>query len=78
MTEDDILVHDETNHTMAVLLAALAPPHFTIVIGVIYCNPGVAYEQAVHAQAEQAAAQSKLKGNRNALLRAGATWTVGG
>jgi 2-oxoglutarate ferredoxin oxidoreductase subunit beta len=77
VTEDDIQIHDETNRTLGVMLAAMEPPTFPIAIGVIYCDPRPSYEGAVWAQNEQA--KGRLDGKKptiDALLRAGHTWTV--
>ena len=74
ITEDDILIHDETNRHIAFMLSALESPEFPVVCGVIYCDPVESYDQAVHYQIEQAK-QSK-KADFNALLRAGRTWEV--
>ncbi|MBT5667444.1 MAG: 2-oxoacid:ferredoxin oxidoreductase subunit beta [Rhodospirillaceae bacterium] len=68
---DDILVHDETNLTLANLLAAMEPPNFPVAIGVIYCNPGPTYVESVHKQNEKARSKS---GSINDLLRSGHTW----
>ena len=73
--EADILVHDETNRTLATMLAAMQPPHFPVALGVIYCNPAPTYESAVAAQIEQVRAKVP-KGDLNALLHSGHTWTV--
>jgi 2-oxoglutarate/2-oxoacid ferredoxin oxidoreductase subunit beta len=71
VTIDDILVHDETNLTLANLLAAMEPPHFPVAIGVIYCNPGPTYVESVR---EQAGAVGRPAKNINDLLRSGHTW----
>ncbi len=72
---DDILVHDETNRLLANALAALEPPAFPVVMGVIYCDPAESYDKAVAAQvAERMAA--KPDADLGELLRGGATWTV--
>ncbi len=75
VTEDDILVHDETNRSLANLLVALQPPEFPVVLGVIYCDPAPSFESAVIAQTEAANA-GKPAGDLNALLQSGRTWTV--
>ncbi len=76
VTEDDVLVHDETNKSMALLLANLEPPRFPIALGVLYCEPGSnPYDRGVHAQVEHAKANSKID-SVDALLRTGHTWTV--
>src|SRR3546814_9047999 len=70
--EADILVHDETNRTLATMLATMQPPHFPVALGVIYCDPAPTYESAVSAQIEQARTKTP-KGDLNALLNSGHT-----
>ncbi len=77
VTEDDILVHDETNRTVATLLAAMEPPTLPVALGVLYCDPALSYEAAVRDQMT-AARQSGKAADLNALLRSGHTWTVEG
>lgn len=72
ITEADLLVHDETNRTLASLLAALQPPAFPMALGVLYCDPATSYEREVEAQ--MAAAGSK--GELAELLKKGRTWQV--
>ncbi|MFO0995997.1 MAG: 2-oxoacid:ferredoxin oxidoreductase subunit beta [Alphaproteobacteria bacterium] len=74
--EGDILVHDETNHTLANWLAAMEPPAFPVALGVLYCNPGTSYERAVYDQIAAVRAKGG-KPDLNALLRRGHTWRVG-
>jgi len=74
VTEADIIVHDETNRTLAFLLAQLMPPTFPIALGVLYQSPGPSYEQAVVDQ--NASAVEKNTGDLDALLRSGHTWQV--
>jgi 2-oxoglutarate ferredoxin oxidoreductase subunit beta len=76
VTEDDILVHDETNITMASMLAGMRPPDFPVPLGVLYCNPRPSYAHQVYEQIEAARANGDGKGDMNALLRRGYTWTV--
>jgi 2-oxoglutarate ferredoxin oxidoreductase subunit beta len=76
--EDDLLVHDERNHTLAVILAGMQPPEFPVALGVLYCNPAPSYEALVHAQMQDV--QSKSGGPRsdlNALLTSGYTYRLG-
>lgn len=75
ISTDDILIHDETNRTLATMLAAMEPPAFPVAIGVIYCNPGPTYVDSVR---EQAATAKKAapKANMNDLLRSGHTWQI--
>ncbi len=75
VTEGDIMVHDETNRTMAMLLAGMRPPTFPMAVGVLFCNPAPTYEDAVVAQAAEAKAKAP-EADLNALLRGGYTWTV--
>ncbi len=74
VTEADILVHDETNRVLAGLLAAVRPPLFPEILGVIYCDPAQSYETAVAAQTEKAKADGS--GDIDKLMRAGNTWSV--
>jgi 2-oxoglutarate ferredoxin oxidoreductase subunit beta len=75
VTEADILVHDETNHALAMLLAGMQPPQFPVALGVLYCNPAPSYEAAVHQQVRDTL-EKKGKGNLNKLLNRGHTWTI--
>lgn len=74
VTEADLLVHDETNITLAQMLAAMRPPHFPMALGVIYAVDRTPFDADVAAQ------MSMAKGDGlddiNALLREGYTWTV--
>ena len=74
ITEDDILVHDETNKLMAQMLVELTAPDFPVVCGVIYCDPQESYTDAVHRQMDEAKAAKKA--DFNAMIRQGRTWTV--
>lgn len=77
ISEQDILIHDETNRGLADMLARMEPPSFPVAIGVIYCHPTPSYEDGVKGHMEEA---KKLgAGNDlNALLRRGHTWTITG
>lgn len=72
---NDILVHDETNKTLAHLLINLERPKFPAVLGVIYCNPAPEYEEAVEAQMEAARA-AKSGASLEKVLKSGRTWVV--
>jgi 2-oxoglutarate ferredoxin oxidoreductase subunit beta len=75
ITEDDILVHDETNRNLAVLLASLDTPEFPMALGVLYCDPAQAYDAEIHSQIR--VAKSKYPDpNLSELLRVGQTWRV--
>ncbi len=72
--EGDLLVHDETNKTLATMLAGLASP-MPVALGVLYCDPAPSYEDNVLAQVEEAKAKAKTNDIHD-LYRGGHTWTV--
>jgi 2-oxoglutarate ferredoxin oxidoreductase subunit beta len=72
---DDILVHDETNRTLAQMLVALEPPEFPVALGVLYCNPSTSYEADLYAQA-RAAGLGREPADLGTLLPRDGTWTV--
>lgn len=71
VTEADILVHDETNRTLATMLVALERP---VPVGVIYCQPAQTYEEAVFSQVPHGA--NVAEADLEAVLSGGQTWTV--
>lgn len=73
--ESEIAVHDETDRTLAFLLAQLSVPEMPMAFGVLYRDPRPAYGTAITTQNEQALAKQGV-GDVNALLRSGHTWTV--
>lgn len=75
VTEDDILVHDETNKMLAMMLADMKNPDFPVALGVLYNNPGTSYDQSVHDQLA-AVREATPAGSLNDMLRKGRTWTV--
>ncbi len=75
VSEDDILVHDETNRDLALVLASMQTPGMPVALGVLYCNPAPSYETLAKEQMDRAAAD-KPGAEINALLRQGYTWTV--
>jgi 2-oxoglutarate ferredoxin oxidoreductase subunit beta len=72
ISEQDLLVHDETNRSLAGLLAGLQPPAFPMALGVLYCDPAMPYDREVEALAEAAGTGGDLA----ALLTKGRTWQV--
>ena len=75
ISESDILVHDQTNATLAQILITLERPTFPTVLGVIYENPAPSLETAMVEQTK--AVREKLgKANLNDLIREGRTWEV--
>jgi 2-oxoglutarate ferredoxin oxidoreductase subunit beta len=75
VTENDILIHDETNHTMATLLAAMPRPQFPVALGVLYCDPSESYDRVAQSQLDLTK-KKKPDDSLNKLLRQGYTWTV--
>jgi len=72
VTESDILIHDEGNRTLAILLAALAPPLMPVALGVLYRVPATPFAPA----GDKALERSKLGARINAVLHGGDTWTI--
>lgn len=76
ITEDDIVVHDETNKVLAQMLAGLKGPDFPEAVGVIYCETDVpSYTDDVYQQ-RVIVRETRGPADMNALLRTGHTWTV--
>ena len=74
--EADLAVHDQTDRALAGLLAAMEPP-MPVALGILYCDPAPAYEQAVRSQIDEARAKAP-GGGIAALLRGGRTWEIEG
>lgn len=70
----DILVHDETNRTMAQLLLTLPMEGFPMPLGVIYRDPTPCYDDAFSAHHPTT---RKRTGNVADALRKGGVWTKG-
>lgn len=70
--ESDILVHDETNQSLAFLLAKMPFPDFPVALGVLYRSTRPTYEDSL-ADHQKAV---KAPGDLDKLLRSGSTWTV--
>ena len=75
VTEADLLIHDETNRTLATMLAEMEGPEFPVALGVLFCAPAISYEDAVEAQTKQITGD-RPKRTVNELLRSGKTWRV--
>jgi 2-oxoglutarate ferredoxin oxidoreductase subunit beta len=75
VSEEDLVVHDETNKVLAHMLAELKSPEFPVPIGVLYCNPTSPYHTEVYEQRD-AVRERKETTDLNALLRDGHTWEV--
>lgn len=75
-TEDDVLVHDETDRNLAYVLSQMDYPEFPVPFGVIYRDPSKpAYEKAVMEQIYQAQ-EKKGHGDLKSLYEADYIWTV--
>lgn len=77
VTDDNVgeaLVHDETNPTLAMLLARLRPP-MPVAFGVLYRIQRPTYDAGVLAQVDEAKAKPGA-GDLNKLLRGRSSWTV--
>ena len=72
VTEADIVIHDETNLSLAWMLTDLAE---VVALGVLYRQPGPVYNQSVEVQRELAEERFG-EPDLHALLRQGHTWTV--
>jgi 2-oxoglutarate ferredoxin oxidoreductase subunit beta len=77
ITEKDLLVHDETEHSgaLAFLLSRLAAPTFPTALGVVRNVERPTYDQMTVDQ-EQAVLAKKGKGDLAKLLHAGETWRI--
>jgi len=72
-----VLVHDETNHVLASMLAALDGPDVPVAVGVIYCDPAESYDAGMAALKANAAERAK-GADLAAIMNSGHTWTVPG
>jgi 2-oxoglutarate ferredoxin oxidoreductase subunit beta len=72
---DQVLVHDETNSTLAFMLARMPYPEFPVALGVLFAEQRPTYDGVVTEQ--QAGALAKHgKGDLQKLLNSGATWEI--
>src|SRR5262249_62345702 len=74
ITEKDLVVHDETNLSLAFMLGHFEPPMPTPV-GVFYAVSRPTYDSAINKQLEDAKAKQG-PGDLKTLLSRGDTWTV--
>ncbi len=73
ITEQDILIHDQTSKPLALMLAALQPPTMPVALGVLYCSPTACLPLA---PAEGAIDPAALPQRIDAALHRGDTWTI--
>jgi 2-oxoglutarate ferredoxin oxidoreductase subunit beta len=74
VTEKDLVVHDETNLSLAFMLGNFEPPMPTPV-GVFYAVSRPTYDAAIKKQLDDAKAKQGA-GDLKTLLTRGDTWTV--
>lgn len=72
VTDADLVIHDETNPSLAWMLADLPD---VVALGVIYRQPGPVYNESLQRQRELAEERFGAP-DLHALLRQGHTWTV--
>ncbi len=75
VTDKDILIHDETNATIAYMLARMPYPRFPVAVGVLYAVEYPTYDDTLGEQ-RAAAVAKQGKGDLSALLNSGNTWQV--
>ncbi len=75
ISEEDLLVHDMTNRTLATMLAAMEPPHMPVALGILYCDPEASFEEMQASRAQGNLARPSAR-DLNDLLRHGDTWRV--
>jgi 2-oxoglutarate/2-oxoacid ferredoxin oxidoreductase subunit beta len=75
ITENDLLVHDQTNRNLAFMLAHLDFPDFPVPMGVIYRVAEPSYEEQLMAQVHEAQ-ENQGTGDLRALYHADYTWEV--
>jgi len=69
----EVLVHDETNRTLAQLLLTMPQPEFPMALGVVLRQPGVSFEKAYYAAQPTGL---KRTGKVADALRQTAVWRV--
>jgi len=74
--EEDLIVHDMTNKTLATMLAAMEPPNMPVALGVLYRDPADSFED-MRKERSQDALANPTAGDLNDLMRRGDTWRVG-
>ena len=75
VSEDELLVWDETNPALAMLMAHLTPPDYPTPLGVLRSVEKPSFEEQVVGQIQDTV-ESQGEGTLQDLLYAGDTWTV--
>ncbi len=71
---DDCLKHDETDSTLAILLARMDYPEFPVPMGVLYRKERPTYDALINEQLDTA--KAKGAGDLQKLLLGGETWKI--
>jgi len=69
------IVYDQTNPTLAAIIARMPYPEFPVPMGIFYKEVRPSYEEQVHSQITDSIAKKGV-GDLEKLLHAGDTWTV--
>lgn len=75
VSEDDVLIHDETNSPLASLLASMPVSEFPVALGVLYAKERETYDSRLNQQIS-AGTEKSGPGDLQKLLSSGETWTV--
>ena len=76
ITEDDLVIHDESNLEVAFQLTQMFSPEFPEPMGVLYCNPAQpTYNELLHEQVEDVIEKNDGK-TLQSLVTGNNTWTV--
>ncbi len=76
VAETDLVVHDETNSTLATMLARMPFPQFPVALGVLYAAERPTYDGNVNRQVLEAKANQGAPDLKR-ILESGNTWTAG-
>jgi 2-oxoglutarate ferredoxin oxidoreductase subunit beta len=71
---EEVLVHDESNPTLAQLLLSIGPPDFPVALGVIHRRPAESYERAFYRHHPTRMQRTARVAD---VLRQARTWRVG-
>lgn len=74
-TEEDVLIHNETDRAMATMLASMQQPEMPVALGVLYCDQTESFDSLVLKQGDEAKKLSP-EAKISELLHSGHTWTV--
>ncbi|MEX0901505.1 MAG: 2-oxoacid:ferredoxin oxidoreductase subunit beta [Pseudohongiellaceae bacterium] len=74
ISEEDVLVHDESNCILAQMLSLMSGPEFPVAVGIIYSATKTGYVADTTTQLTEA--RSRTRADLKTLLGSGHTWTV--